>query len=100
MSNLSDFRKDFQYIIDNYHIKKATWIQFIPIDDDITYEINIISIDGKKFHELDNISRTAWELLFKLISNYSSKFLSKQFGNNVEITISKEEIVVNEYNNF
>lgn len=100
MSSLSDFKKDFRYIADRYYIKKVTWTQFIPLDEEVVYEINIISIDDKPFSKLDKLSKLAWESFFKLTSNYSFKFLSQQFGNNVEVTISKDEMIVNEYVSF
>lgn len=98
MNSLSDFKTECIDILNQYKINNVRWIQFIPLDEDLVYEINIISIDDKPFDKLDKLSKLAWESFFKLTSNY--RFLSQQFGNNVEVTISKDEIIVNEHNLF
>jgi hypothetical protein len=96
MNSLSDFKTECINIFNQYEINKVTWIQFIPLEEDLIYEINIISIDDKPFGKLDKSSKLAWESFFKLLSNF--KFLSQQFGNNVEVTISRSEILITEYN--
>jgi hypothetical protein len=97
MSSFLEFKNDCISLLDRYNINSFTWSQFIPLDDDITFELNINLIDDKSFSKLDMISKIAWESVFKLISSYNSNFLSKQFGNNVQVKISRSEIEVSEF---
>ncbi len=100
MNSLSDFKTECSNIFNQYKINKISWVQFIPLEDDLVYEINITGIDDKPFEKLDKSSKIAWESFFKLVSSCNFKFLSQQFGNNVEVTISRNEIIINEYNFF
>lgn len=100
MNSLSDFKAECIDILNQYKINKVSWIQFIPIEEDLVYEINIIIIDDKPFDKLDKSSKLAWKSFFKLLSDCNFKFLSEQFGNNVEVNISRSETIINEYNFF
>lgn len=95
--DLLEFKEKYSDILRKYKIDEIVWSQFIPYDDsDIIFEININSINGRSSINEDIIVKLAWEEFFKLITKYKSSFLAKQFGNNVQVTISLDNITVEE----
>lgn len=91
MTKIFEFENKCLDIFNNFNINKIIWSQSTPIEEDLVYEINIISIDDKKYDELDELSKLAWKSFFKLIPDYN-----QEFGNNVEISLTKDEISVTE----
>lgn len=95
--DLLDFKNNYLKILEKYKIDEIVWSQFIPYDNsDILFEININSVDGVSSINQDETIKLAWVEFFKLITKYKSSFLTKQFGNNVRVTISTDSITVEE----
>lgn len=95
MNNMYSFKSKYFEILDKYNISSIEWC-FFDKDINVTH-LSIISIDGNdNFFSLSDNQKKAWDKTFKLLHEYSYN-LVKEFGSNVIVNMSKDEIVINEY---